>query len=70
MMPATTIRAAVVTAGDDWALALATQHAEAQMRAERHDAEMMQRCASNLLDRGTAFDPRVWVGVPLLERTA
>lgn len=75
MTPVITIRAAVVTAGDDWALALATQHAESHMRAERHDAEILRRCSDTRIgvmaaDRGTVWDPRVWIGVPLLERAA
>jgi hypothetical protein len=36
--------------------------------AELEDADVMRRCAITM-DRGNEFDPRVWIGVPLTERT-
>jgi hypothetical protein len=71
--PPGSIRAAVAQYGDIWAMAFEPDDDDAALtpnwwfRAERHDAAVMNRC-SLTMDRGTAFDPRVWIGVPLTER--
>ena len=72
--PQGSIRHAVATMGDNWGLFQEPTAADMTtpnwaFRVERADAEIMKRCATNLADRGTIFDPRVWVGVPLIERS-
>ena len=66
-------RQAVAALGDAWGLAFDPWPHEDRLNpvftAERHDAAVMNRC-SITMDRGTAFDPRVWIGVPLTERAA
>lgn len=78
--PVGSIRAAVAQYGDIWAMAFEPDDDEAALkpnwvfRCERHDVEVMRRCSETRIgvmasDRGTAWDPRVWIGVPLTERT-
>lgn len=71
--PFGSVRQAVAALGDNWGLAFDPMPHETRpnhvFRCERHDAEIMKRC-SITMDRGTAFDPRVWIGVPSTERPA
>jgi hypothetical protein len=72
--PVGSIRRAVAVMGDNWGLAFDPMNAAATrynevFRAERHDADVMRRCAITM-DRGTVWDPRVWIGVPSTERPA
>jgi hypothetical protein len=72
--PFGSVRQAVAALGDNWGLAFDPmpheERANHVFRAERQDAEVMIRCHCRISDRGTAFDPRVWIGVPLTERPA
>lgn len=79
MFPRGSIRHAVARYGDNWGIALepppSSEDCNPVFRAERHDAEIVKRCAdmrfgANQIDRGTVWDPRVWIGVPLTERCA
>lgn len=72
--PFGSVRQAVAALGDAWGLAFDPMPHELErynevFRAERHDADVMKRC-SMTMDRGTAFDPRVWIGVASTERPA
>ena len=72
--PPGSIRRAVAVHGDNWALSQEPSDEDVSapnwaFRAERHDAEIMKRCALNLADRRTIYDPRVWIGIPLVERS-
>jgi len=72
--PVGSIRRAVAVFGDAWGLVLdppigAGTTPNPVFRAERHDADVMRRCAITM-DRGTVWDPRVWIGVPSTERPA
>ncbi len=76
--PPGSIRRAVADYGDNWGIALepppSSEECNPVFRAERHDADVMRRCyapfGANQQDRGTVWDPRVWIGVPLVERAA
>ncbi len=75
--PFGSVRQAVAALGDNWGLAFDPmpheERANHVFRCERHDYEIVKRCTdmrlgANQIDRGTVWDPRIWVGVPLTER--
>ncbi len=72
--PEKSFRRAVADYGDTWAEPRTVSDIDLWVmyetrRAELRDADVMRRCAITM-DRGTAFDPRVWIGVPSTERPA
>jgi hypothetical protein len=72
--PVGSVRWAVAVLGDAWGLMSDPPlgdmvNPNSVFRAERHDHDVMRRCSISM-DRGTSFDPRVWIGVPLTERSA
>lgn len=70
--PAGSVRAAVARWGDNWPLAFedpASQASNEHFGAEIRDGWIMERCTFTP-HRGTELDPRVWIGVPWLERSA
>lgn len=73
--PPGSIRQGVALFGDHWCLYVRGARRDGRVlphpviAAEVEDAYVMRRC-SITMDRGTAFDPRVWIGVPLTERQA
>jgi hypothetical protein len=76
--PLGSIRYAVATLGDNWGLSQEPSAADMTtpnwaFRVERADADVMRRASRSggwQLERGTIWDPRVWIGVPLTERCA
>jgi hypothetical protein len=76
--PQGSIRRAVAVYGDNWALSQEPTDDDVSapnwaFRVERADADVMRRAARSggwQLERGTIWDPRVWIGVPLTERHA
>jgi hypothetical protein len=75
--PPGSIRQGVALFGDNWALYTRRPTRDGLVvpnlviAAEVEDADVMRRCATSggwQLDRGTVWDPRVWIGVPLTER--
>ena len=76
--PQGSIRRAVAVMGDNWGMQFEASELDVSspnyvFRCERHDADVMRRCATTggwQLERGTIWDPRVWIGVPLTERHA
>lgn len=78
--PPGSVRFAVAVLGDAWGLTFDPRLDDVTtlnpvFRAERHDHDVMRRCSAmrygaNQIDRGTVWDPRVWIGVPLTERSA
>jgi hypothetical protein len=72
--PAGSIRRAVAVMGDNWGMQFEPSELDVSspnhvFRCERHDDDVMRRCGATM-DRGSIYDPRVWVGVPLTERAA
>lgn len=71
--PIGSVRHAVAVFGDNYGVAFDdpdSPHCNQRFASERRDTDVMRRCDYRLHDRGTAFDPRVWIGVPLVERPA